>query len=285
MTAFAENLASPSQVKAFCISNGFHPNKTLGQNFLVDRNALDAIARAGLDGAAEGEVVLEIGPGLGALTEALLARGARVAAIEKDPVLAGWLEERFAGESRFALVRGDALDPRAAAVAAAAFGPPARMVSNLPYSVGTRILVDLAEKRAFPRMTALLQSEVAERIAAPEGSRARSLAGVRIQLDCRVSLLRKVSAACFWPRPEISSTIATFDLRPENPLPDPRERAVFRSVTKLAFSQRRKQLGTVLKDKIGSASKDMIQFTKRAESLAMEEWIILAKGIAGNENG
>ena len=90
------NLTSPSQVKAWCIENGFHPNRVLGQNFLIDRNALEAIVDAGLDGVPAGAPVLEIGPGLGVLTEEMLRRGHPVVAIEKDPVLAA----RLAAEGR-----------------------------------------------------------------------------------------------------------------------------------------------------------------------------------------
>ena len=112
------NLTSPSAVKAWCIENGFHPNKTLGQNFLIDRNALVAITDIGLEGAAPGETVLEIGPGLGVLTEEMLARGMRVVAIEKDPVLAARLQAEMASANpSLAVVAGDALNPKVMAEA------------------------------------------------------------------------------------------------------------------------------------------------------------------------
>ena len=108
------NLTSPTQVKAWCIENGFHPNKTLGQNFLIDQNALKAIVDAGLEVAATSASisVLEIGPGMGVLTEEMLKRGCKVTAIEKDPVLATELEKRVGvGEwKNLTLITGDALD-------------------------------------------------------------------------------------------------------------------------------------------------------------------------------
>lgn len=265
------NLTSPSQVKSWCIANGFHPNKVLGQNFLIDRNALVAIVDAGLCGAeAAGTDVLEIGPGLGVLTEELLARGCAVTAIEKDPVLAARLASALGDPPRLRVIEGDALDH----VRTLASFP--RMISNLPYQAGTRILLELVQMRKIASMTVLVQTEVAERLAAKEGSKTRGLAGVWAQLDYDVRIVRKVSAACFWPRPEIGSSVVTLVRHDRNVGLSERERSVFHSLTKTAFAHRRKQLGTIFKD--------LIQSTARAEELANEEWINIAKGIAEHEN-
>ena len=198
------NLTSPSQVKAWCISNGFHPNKTLGQNFLIDMNVRDAIVEAGLSGRK----VLEIGPGLGVLTEVLLAKGAEVTAIEKDPVLAARLAGALGSPQGLKVVTGDALD---------AVAHPERfelvledfdcLVSNLPYQAGTRILLEFVQRRLPPAMTVLVQTEVAERLAAKEGGKTRGLAGVWTQLDYDVRIVRKVAQGCFWPRPVVGSSV------------------------------------------------------------------------------
>ena len=228
------NLTSPSAVKAWCIENGFHPNKTLGQNFLIDRNALVAITDIGLEGAAPGETVLEIGPGLGVLTEEMLARGMRVVAIEKDPVLAARLQAEMASANpSLAVVAGDALNPKVMAEAEKPFGPPKRLVSNLPYQAGTRILLELVQKRELGRMTVLLQTEVAERLAAKEGSKTRSLAGVWAQLDYDVKTARKVAAACFWPRPEIGSSVSVLVKHSKNAEMTPEERKTFHFLKRL----------------------------------------------------
>ena len=193
------NLTSPSQVKAWCIANDFHPNRTLGQNFLVDRNALVAIVDAGLGaGAAQGVRVLEVGPGLGVLTEEMLRRGAMVTAVEKDPVLAARLAESLGNPPGLTVVEGDALDV-AAGRGEFAMQPGGFdfMVSNLPYQSGTRILLELVTRRAVPSMTVLVQAEVAARLAAGPGSKTRSLAGVWAQLDYDVRVVRKVSPSCF----------------------------------------------------------------------------------------
>ena len=121
------NLTSLSGVREWCIANGFHPNKVMGQNFLVDRNVLEAIVDAGLEDAGEGDI-LEIGPGLGVMTEELLRRGRRVTAIEKDDVLAGRLLEAMGCPAALSVVAGDALDVLHAVLAERNF---AAMISNL----------------------------------------------------------------------------------------------------------------------------------------------------------
>ena len=257
------NLTSPSQVKAWCIEHEFHPNKVLGQNFLIDRNALEAIVDAGLE--ENPSTVLEIGPGLGVLTEEILKRGASVTAVEKDPVLAERLAAALGNPEKLTVVKGDALTtplPKAEA-----------MVSNLPYQAGTRILLELVLRRDIPHMTVLVQTEVAERLAAQEGGKTRGLAGVWAQLDYDVKIVRKVAASCFWPRPEVGSSVVTLKRHDRNRDLDEETRKLFHRITKQAFEHRRKQLGSIFKDYIKS--------TLRAEELSNEEWVELAKGLAG----
>ena len=254
------NLTSPSQVKAWCIDHGFHPNKVLGQNFLGDRNALEAIVDAA--GLPPGARVLEIGPGLGVLTEEMLRRGLSVTAIEKDPVLAERLAEALGNPPNLTVRAGDALD---LIKDGSCDGFPA-LVSNLPYQAGTRILLELTQ-RAFPPETAvvLVQTEVAERLAAGPGSKVRGLAGVWVQLDYDVQLVRAVKAACFWPRPEVGSTIVRLTRHHRNDARTPDWRARFRQITKQAFEHRRKQLGAIFKGRV--------QSTARAEQLSNDDWL------------
>jgi len=302
------NLTSPSQVKSWCIENDFHPNKTLGQNFLIDQNALKAIVDAGLEKvmeAAEPSVqpstinlqplsVLEIGPGMGVLTEEMLKRGCRVTAIEKDPVLAERLEKEAKSKagvepwwSDLALITGDALDvicrsstesddPLSTSTANLDLSSFSCMISNLPYQAGTRILLELVQRREIPVITALVQTEVAERLAAKEGSKTRGLAGVWSQLDYDVAIVRKVSASCFWPRPEIGSSVVRLIRHDRNVDLSDKERALFHRLTKQAFEHRRKQLGSIFRD--------MIQSTARAEELSNQDWINLTKGLVQNED-
>ena len=271
------NLTSPSQVKAWCIENGFHPNKTMGQNFLIDRNALVGIVDAGLQPLPAGKPspnVLEIGPGLGVLTEEMLSRGCRVTAVEKDPVLATRLKSSLGDPEALTVVAGDALDY--VADEAEALSNFDCMVSNLPYQAGTRILLELVQSRALASMTVLVQTEVAERLAAKEGSKTRGLAGVWAQLDYDVEIVRKVAASCFWPRPEIGSSVVRLVRHDRNSDLSAEERDIFRKLTKKAFEHRRKQLGSIFKD--------MIQSTARAEQLSNEDWICLVKGLMQDED-
>jgi len=301
------NLTSPSQVKDWCIRNGFHPNRVLGQNFLIDRNVLDfildtatahpltlntqsAFAKASADKPStlnpHPTPVLEIGPGLGVLTEGLLARGYAVTAIEKDPVLADRLKESLGNPENLTVLKGDALD---CIKRGECDGFPL-MVSNLPYQAGTRILIELADRinpqSAFAKASAdkptthnpqpstspeilvvLVQTEVADRLAASEGSKTRGLAGVRMQLDYDVSIMRKVAASCFWPRPEVGSSIVKLVRHHRNDDIGADVRATFRRITKQAFEHRRKQLGSIFKGVIESSA--------RAEELSNADWLDL----------
>ena len=262
------NLTSPSQVKEWCLANGFHPNKVLGQNFLVDKNALDAIVDAA--GLGEAARVLEIGPGLGVLTEGLLARGATVTAVEKDPVLADRLADALGAPAALTVLKGDALDY----IAEGACDGFPFLVSNLPYQAGTRILLELVQRvdRAAPEtMVVLVQTEVAERLAAGPGSKTRGLAGVWSQLDYDVRTVRKVAASCFWPRPEIGSSVVKLVRHHRNDDLAPAVRDLFHRLTKQAFEHRRKQLGSIFKG--------ILESTARAEELSNADWLALCRDL------
>ena len=303
------NLTSPSQVKAWCIENEFHPNKVLGQNFLIDQNALRAIVDSGLNGAmgetgAAGGMgaesagvpqVLEIGPGLGVLTEEMLKRGCRVTAVEKDPALAARLAESLGNPPNLTVIAADALDvihsigtsstPGTSDTHSTSgtfppfhlstFPPFTHMISNLPYQAGTRILLELVQKRTIPAITVLVQTEVAERLAAGPGSKVRGLAGVWAQLDYDVRIVRKVSASCFWPRPAVGSSVVRLDLHDRSAGLSEDVRRAFRSVTKRAFEHRRKQLGSVFRDEVVS--------TARAEDLSNDDWVAMAQAFAAGQ--
>lgn len=268
------NRTSPSDVKAWCIERGFHPNKTLGQNFLIDRNILDVLANA--VGINPGEKVLEVGPGLGVMTEALLQRGAHVTAIEKDPALAQWLRDSLCKEypDTLTLLEGDALNFDWDELLAQDFKA---FASNLPYSVGTRILMDLiCHPQAPKRLVTLVQLEVANRFAAPPSTPERGTAGVWIQLDYDVRLVRNVKPSCFWPPPEVTSAIVAMDRHQRSSLTEA-QKECFRKLSKHLFTQRRKQLGKVLRkspppfNTIDCAAIG-IDPARRAETLSLPEW-------------
>ena len=285
------DVASSDQVKAWCLANGFHPNRALGQNFLVDVGALEGIADAA--GVNAGDTVLEVGPGLGVLTECLLARGVHVYAIEKDTRLADRLKANVEAElaargvaapGTLTLVAADALKTDWDALFASR--PFAACVSNLPYSVGTRILLDIARNPAAPPvLTVLVQTEVAQRFAAVEGEKPRGQAGVWLQLDFDVRIVREVAPTCFWPKPEVGSSVVRLDRHPCSLTPS--ERAVFYMLTKSAFMHRRKQLGGFLRKQpqfpgaLDALAAVDIPPTARAEELSNAQWLALSKNLKG----
>lgn len=278
--------SKPSEVKDWCISNGFHPNKTLGQNFLIDGNTIEAILDAA--GVKEDSRVLEVGPGLGALTHAMLSRGAHVTAVEKDVRLAELLSHACACD-RFKLITADMLEVPLDDLLAANFDV---FVSNLPYSVGTRILLDVSRHALAPKLcVVMVQREVAERFAAKPGDDARGLAGVWVQADYKVELMRTVRPTCFWPRPEIASTVVRLT-RHSEPSMESDVRKAFEDASKLAFSHRRKQIFSVFRqslDLLGLADEAAVASwladagidpKTRPESLSGEDWMALGEGLA-----
>jgi 16S rRNA (adenine1518-N6/adenine1519-N6)-dimethyltransferase len=256
------------------------PRKRLGQHFLVDRNIIGkilAVARV-----SEGENVLEIGPGRGALTEALIRSGARVLAIEFDPALSGYLSERFAGSPGFEVITADALKVSFAELARER-GCRFKAVSNLPYNISGPVLAKFIEERAaFNLLVLMLQKEVGERLAARPGTKAygsltvlwREYADVRREFD--------VAPGAFRPPPKVSSSVLSFRV-----LDAPRvavgDEAFFRAVVRSAFGTRRKTLSNTLKGlglergAIGAALEAAgIDPKTRGEALDLDEFGALA---------
>ena len=281
------NLTSPSQVRSFLNSMGIRPSKALGQNFLIDRNILGILL-----GAADivpDDSVLEVGPGLGVVTEGLLGLSHRVVAVEKDGRLLQHLKARFAGAANLELLHGDMLELGAAGLLGSGLN---KVVSNLPYSVGTRILVDCLQAAHAPvRMVVTVQREVAERLAAGPGSRTYGLLSVWAQADYEIDIVKTVSATCFWPRPEVSSAIVRLRHRPATELPEA-VRSAFYALTKRAFVSRRKQMGAIVSTeplKLAGNREEgrclleelAIDPRARPENLSAADWIRLARGYAG----
>ncbi|MFN3685521.1 16S rRNA (adenine(1518)-N(6)/adenine(1519)-N(6))-dimethyltransferase RsmA [Salinarimonas sp.] len=263
--------------------HGLAPKKTLGQNFLFDLNLTSRIARA--SGPLEGASVVEIGPGPGGLTRALLAGGARkVVAIERDarclPALA---EIAQAYPGRLEVVEADALafDPRPHLPEG-----PARIVANLPYNVGAQLLVGWVGARVWPpwweSLTLMFQREVAERIVADEGDRANyGRLGVLCGWRTRARILFDVAPSAFVPPPKVVSSVVRLDPRPE---PAPCDVALLEAVTGAAFGQRRKMLRQSLKglsvDPLTLLSRAGLSETMRAEEIPVAGFVALATALA-----
>ena len=229
------------------------PAKRLGQHFLTDRNILQRIVDA-LDPAPDG-VVVEIGAGKGSLTEELLGRGLRVIAIEKDRRLAAELGTRNAerGTERLTVVHGDALqldwhaliDTGSAAPRSDFSVPRFKVVGNIPYAI-TSPLIDKALTPPLPAcIVFLVQAEVADRIAAPPGSKAYGALSVGVQAVCRVEKLFAVRAGAFTPPPKVHSALVRLTSLAQ-PLVAPEEIAAFRAFVTACFTRRRKQLRNVV---------------------------------------
>ncbi len=262
-----------SDIKAILEKRGLSPRKAFGQNFLLDHNLIRKL----VDSAAlqPGDTVLEVGPGTGALTEELLARGCRVVAAEIDRGLAAHLREHFAPfADRFTLVEGDCLaDKRTLAPAILdALGPgPFRLVSNLPYGAATPVMsVLLINHPACVGQFVTIQREVADRLLAKPGSKDYGTLSVIAQVAAEVRLIATLPPECFWPRPDVTSAMVSLTRRPEPLAPDVRALAAF---VQGLFEKRRKQLGAILgRERAWPAG---IQPTDRAEALTVDQLIAL----------
>jgi 16S rRNA (adenine1518-N6/adenine1519-N6)-dimethyltransferase len=259
--------------------HGLSASKALGQNFLLDEQLLGRIAA--IPGDLAGKAVLEIGPGPGGLTRALLRAGARVTAIEMDrrclPALAE-LEQAFPGQLR--VIEGDAL----ALDHDALMGEPYAVVANLPYNVGTALLIRWLAGTSWPprwtSLTLMFQLEVAQRIVALAGSGAYGRLAVLAQWRAQAKLAMKVHRSAFTPPPKVMSAVVhvTPAAMPDGVSPKTLER-----VTEAAFGQRRKMLRQSLKGlpgALGALDALGIDPTRRAETLSVDEFVTLARALS-----
>ncbi len=282
------NLNSPTQVRRYLQECGFTPSKTMGQNFLVDGNIRDLILEsAGLSGS---ERVIEVGPGLGMLTAGLLERTGDLLAIEKDRALCRLLEKNFEkeiGEGRLHLMEADALDVDFSALVAEG---RTHMISNLPYGVGNRILVNVALGEAVPeRITVMVQRDVAERMMAQPDGKEFGVLSLFLQLRYDVSLVRHVSPGCFVPEPRVWSSVVALK---RNPAHDTglKSRAVFQRLVRECFSCRRKQIQVILHKHVSDRltteaalavlEQAQVDPKGRPENITLPQWIQLANSLA-----
>ena len=250
------------------------PVRSLGQNFLHDRNlAAWIVSKAEL---SSDDYVIEIGPGLGALTELILESGARVLAIEKDQRLAQFLSKRFAG-ARLEIIHDDALHFDLRPLFAER---RVKLLGNLPYYVASQLLLKFIK---YPSPISLwlfmLQKEMARRISAAPGTSDYGSLTLAVQSKYRVEFLRSVSATVFLPQPEVDSAIVRLLPRLPNEVP-PHDAETFSRLVRRGFSQRRKQLRNLLKTEVpawpeAAAALGFDEQT-RAEELSLDQWIALS---------
>jgi len=261
--------------------HGLRAVKGLGQNFLLDLNLTGRIARAA--GDLSGSTVIEIGPGPGGLTRALLAEGANVIAIERDEravAALGEIADHYPG--RLTVVSGDALEFDARPYLG---GAPVRVVANLPYNIATALLVSWLTVEPWPpwydRLVLMFQREVAERIVAKPGSKTYGRLSVLAGWRTEAKILFDIAPSAFVPPPKVTSSVVQLIPR-RDPLPC--DRRALERVTAAAFGQRRKMLRASLKslglDPGPLLEKAGLDPTARAEDIAVEGFVALAKGLS-----
>jgi 16S rRNA (adenine1518-N6/adenine1519-N6)-dimethyltransferase len=268
--------------EAIVVSSSRRPIKSLGQNFLVDRNVIDKIIRAA--DIQPDDAVLEIGPGRGALTNQLAERAGRLLLIEFDHAQAAWHRVTFKDNDRVTVIDGDVLKVDLAAVLSAT-SQKWKVVANLPYNISTEVLFRLIKVHdRLSRMTLMLQREVGDRLASPPDCPDYGVTTVLLGLWFDINKEFVVQPGCFNPSPKVDSAVLTFSA-----LPSPRavvgDEDIFRNVVKSAFSMRRKTLANCLKSAESTRNRDLakllascdIDGRRRGETLSLEEFARLSR--------
>ncbi|MBK5288601.1 MAG: 16S rRNA (adenine(1518)-N(6)/adenine(1519)-N(6))-dimethyltransferase RsmA [Acidimicrobiia bacterium] len=275
---------TPSTIPALLARHGLAPSRALGQNFLADPNTAARIAR--LAEIEPGDRVLEIGPGVGSLTVALLAAGAKVTALELDRHVIPALEETV-GAGAVRVVVGDALRVDLDEVLGIG-GPdasPVKMVSNLPYNVATPIVMRVLESApVITSMLVMVQREVGERMAAGPGSKIYGAVSVKIAYFGRAELVGFVPPSVFIPAPKVESALVRIRRAPVPPVAVPSASRLFELV-RAGFGQRRKMLRGALKAELGARVESVlaaadIDGRARAETLGLDQWAAIARADA-----
>lgn len=260
------------RVKALLERHDLRAKRSFGQNFLIDQSTLDRIADAAVEGAS---TVIEIGPGPGTLTAALLERGVSVVAVEKDRDMVRMLQEEMP-HPRLTVMEADVLSIRYEALA-----PGANVAGNIPYNVSAPILFGLlGQRRHIGAATVMLQKEVADRILSRPGTKAYGSISVMLQAFADIERIAKVSRGSFMPPPKVDSSVIRLRWR-DGPA-DLANEARFERVVRAAFAQRRKKLRNSLRTAFPPAvvdaagTKSGLSLDRRAESLSVAEFAALA---------
>lgn len=272
---------SRSQWTAILKSRGIRPERSMGQNFLVDPEVVDKIVTAAA--VEPGQQVIEIGPGMGVLTRRLLEAGCQVTGVELDRDLAAYLREDLSDVDGFSLIERDA---RHVNVSDLGIGAGYHVVANLPYSTATVILRHFLESDIPPvRLTVMVQREVAERMTAEPPD--MSLLGLATQFYCDAEIAFTVPPDVFAPAPKVESAVVTLDVRESTPLDtDDRERMF--SLATLAFQRRRKTISNGLSQGIDRPKSEVeqqlleagIDPMRRPETLTVADWVRLTRSMS-----
>ena len=283
MTSVGPSLLGPADVRALAAQHGVRPTKQRGQNFVIDANTVRRIVRAA--GLRPDDVVVEIGPGLGSLTLALLGEAGRVVAIEVDPVLAAALPQTLAAYAPALAGRCEVLSTDALRLTEVPGPAPTALVANLPYNVSVPVLLHmLALLPSLERGLVMVQSEVADRLAAAPGSKVYGVPSVKAAWYADVRRAGAVGRTVFWPAPNVDSGLVSWTRR------DPPETTATReqvfTVVDAAFAQRRKALRGALRTLAGSGEAAVAALVAagvdpmaRGESLGVAEFARIAEAL------
>ncbi|MDR1303345.1 MAG: 16S rRNA (adenine(1518)-N(6)/adenine(1519)-N(6))-dimethyltransferase RsmA [Puniceicoccales bacterium] len=263
---------SPKQTRALLDSLAKIPQKKWGQNFLVDKNIV--FKSVELAQLRAGENVVEIGPGLGTLTRAMLAKNCCVFAVEYDPLLCAFLQKTFDDIPTFRIIRGDAV---AQPLAGFSQGAPCKIVANLPYNISTPWIDAVLKQPRLPTsMTLMVQRETASRFLAQPGSKKCSAISIFLHATYRCETIFPVSRSSFSPAPGVDSAIIHLQRLPAPKIFHPETRALMRKF----FTQRRKQMGALLRVFLPECSENVaallqkngLAITARPEQLPLQFW-------------
>jgi 16S rRNA (adenine1518-N6/adenine1519-N6)-dimethyltransferase len=272
---------TPTETRELLASLGHTPKRFLGQNFLVDGN----IVRKSLEfaGVTAGDDIVEIGPGLGTLTGALLEAGAEVWAVERDRTLHAHLEAGLAARfpKTLHLAEGDAVEVPLAAIPTAR-AHSCKVVANLPYAISTPWMDAVLSGPLPLRMVLMLQREAADRYTASPGTRSFGAISIFLQASYDIAPGHRVSSACFHPRPDVDSTLLNLVRKADPFVFAQQEKALVRG----CFQQRRKQIGAVIRDRFPDRERQWRELlgaegftpTVRAEAIPVPVWIKLVSG-------
>lgn len=253
------NLCNPTELKALLNRHGFNFSKTLGQNFLIDKNVLNKIVSA--SELNENSCVLEIGPGAGTLTRRLAETGARCTAVEIDKALLPILGETLAGFDNFNLINSDILKVDLKKLIKDEFdNKPFHVIANLPYYITTPIIMQILESRLpVVSMTLMVQKEVADRMCATCGSKEYGALSVAVQYYTIPTVICRAEPHCFIPQPKVASSVVHLKVS-ATPTVTVSDEKKFFAIVKSSFGQRRKTLLNALsKSPYFSANKDSVR--------------------------
>jgi len=286
------DLANPGVLKMLMAQHGLRPQHRLGQNFLIDGRVLDGIVAAAE--LQSDDLVLEIGPGLGTLTQRLAAKAGHVVCIELDRGLVQVLQDTVQKAcANVEVIHGDAgrVDLHKLLKERLAPGRKAKVVANLPYYITTPLVMRLLEERLpLERVVVMVQKEVADRMVSPPGSKAYGALSVAVQYYTEPHVVLRVSRAAFMPQPDVDSAVVSMRFRDEPPV-DVDAAAIFK-VVRAAFGQRRKSLVNALtalgpeKSTVQAALEAAgIDPGRRGESLSLEEFAAVARNLCAPVGG